>query len=109
MRTLLHYLRWSIGLAAPETRTTVAERECLAHHVVGRKRVVEIGVWHGVTTLRLLKSMAHDGILCAIDPYPSGRLGVNFAERIAHRTVRPLDRGRVRWLRETGAGVGRRF
>src|SRR3712207_5833787 len=108
MRTLLHFLRWKLGLAEAETQTTAAERECLARHAAGRKRVVEIGVWYGVTTARLLGAIPDDAVLYAVDPYTPGRLGVNLQEWIAHGTVRRLSRGRVRWIRDTGASAGER-
>ena len=63
-----HFARWFVGLAGPETQTTVAERDCLCRHAAGCRRVVEIGVWHGVTTCRLRGQMAADGILYAVDP-----------------------------------------
>src|SRR3954466_9025749 len=72
-----HFARWFVGLAGPETQTTVAERDCLCRYAAGCRRVVEIGVWHGVTTCRLRGQMAADRILYAVDPYPVGRLGVS--------------------------------
>ena len=72
-----HFARWFIGLAGPETQATIAERDCLCRHATACRRVVEIGVWHGVTTCRLRGQMAADGILYAVDPYPVGRLGVS--------------------------------
>lgn len=102
MRPLPHLVAWTLGLAAPETQTTSAERDCLARHAAGRRRLVEIGVWHGVTTKRLLSQMASDGCLTAVDPFPRGRLGFSIAERIAHREVSRVRRGTVRWRRLTG-------
>src|SRR5205814_5561841 len=48
------------------------------------------------------QAMAPAGTLWAVDPYPTGRLGFSTQRVIAHRTVRPFDRGRVHWLRTTG-------
>ena len=87
MRVAWHLVLWSFGLAAAETQTSVAERECLAHYAAGRKRLVEVGVWHGVTTCVLRKAMASDGVLFAVDPYPVGRLGLS-AQRLIARTKR---------------------
>ena len=39
MRVLVHLLLWRVGLAQAETQTTPAERDCLARHVSGRKRL----------------------------------------------------------------------
>ena len=60
MRVLTHFLVWRLGLAAAQTQTTPAERDCLALHAAGKRRCVEIGVWHGVTTCRLRAAMAVD-------------------------------------------------
>ena len=107
MTVLVHYLLWSAGLARATTQTTVGERECLARHATGRKRLAEIGIWHGVTTCVLKRAMAPDGVLYAIDPYPVGRLGVCFQQRIALREVALVINGRAEWLRMTGADAAR--
>jgi|RhiMethySRZTD1v2_1073278.scaffolds.fasta_scaffold00202_42 predicted O-methyltransferase YrrM len=103
MRVLTHYVAWRLGLAPASTQTTEAERDCLARHATGRTRVVEVGVWHGVTTKRLRAAMHPDGILTAVDPFPVGRLGFSAQQRIAEREVGSVSNGQVRWLRATGA------
>lgn len=103
VRVLVHYLGWVIGLAAPETQTTEAERECLGRHASGRRRLVEIGVWHGVTTSRLRSVMASDGLLSAVDPFPPGRFGFSAQKQIAHYEVDRIRNGAVRWLETHGA------
>jgi predicted O-methyltransferase YrrM len=105
---LRHYLLWSVGLAGPTTQTTDAERACLARHAAGRKRLAEIGVWHGLTTGVLRRAMDPGGVLFAVDPYPVGRLGVSLPRRIARREVGRVAGGRVEWLRATGADAARR-
>ena len=60
MTPLAHYVGWMIGVCRAETQTTEAERDCLARHARGRRRLAEIGVWHGVTTSRLREAMAAD-------------------------------------------------
>ena len=75
MRVTTHFLLWALKLARAETQTSQAERASLARHAAGKKRVVEIGVWHGVTTKILRAAMAPDGILLGVDPYPKGRFG----------------------------------
>ena len=107
MKVLGHFLKWRLGLARAETQTTEAERACLAGHSAGKRCVVEVGVWHGVTTCRLRAAMAPDGALYAVDPYPVGRLGVSFQRWIAHAEVRRVPNGRVEWVRKTGAEAAR--
>jgi len=103
MKVFTHFGLWSVGLAKAETQTTDAERDCLARHASGKKRLAEIGVWHGVTTCRLRKAMAADAILYAIDPYPVGRLGFSTQYVIGHREVSKVSNGSLKWIRQTGA------
>jgi predicted O-methyltransferase YrrM len=107
MNTIRHFLKWQLGLARAETQTTESERDCLASHAAGKRCLVEVGVWHGVTTCRLRAAMAADGVLYAIDPYPVGRLGISFQQWIAHSEVGRVRNGRVEWVRETGADSAR--
>lgn len=102
MRVFTHYLGWIVGLTKAETQATDAERDCLARHASGRRRLVEIGVWHGVTTRRLRTVMAPDAVLSAVDPFPAGRLGFSAQRRIAYGEVNKIPNGTVRWLRTTG-------
>jgi predicted O-methyltransferase YrrM len=104
---LLHLLLWLFGLARPGSATSVSERDRLAFHAEGRKRVAEIGVWEGVSTSVLRRAMAADGILFAIDPYPPGRLRVNLQQPIARREVARIANGNVEWLRMTGEEAAR--
>jgi predicted O-methyltransferase YrrM len=104
---LVHFLKWQVGLAAAQTQTTFAERDCLARQAQGKRCLVEIGVWHGVSTCRLRTAMADSGVLYAVDPYPVGRLGVSFPRRIARAEVRRVSNGRVEWIRLTGVEAAR--
>jgi predicted O-methyltransferase YrrM len=106
---MAHFVLWSVGMAEAETQTTLEERQCLAHYAAGRRRLVEIGVWHGVTTSLLRRVMASDGELFAVDPFPIGRLGFSMQAHIAHKEVARVLNGTVRWMRLTGAEAGRRF
>lgn len=107
MKVLSHYIAWTIGLAPATTQTTTSERDCLARYAAGRRRVVEIGVWHGVTTKRLRSVMHPDGVLTAVDPFPVGRLGFSVQQQIARREVASVDNGEVAWLRTTGLAAAR--
>jgi predicted O-methyltransferase YrrM len=102
MRPLPHFLLWLIGARDAETQTTARERAALAAHAAGCANVVEIGVWHGVTTSVLRSAMAADGRLWAVDPFPPGRLGFSLQKPIARSEVRRSRNGEVRWIRTTG-------
>jgi predicted O-methyltransferase YrrM len=106
---LLHYALWRFRLTQATTQTTRAERDALARHAGNRRRLVEIGVWHGVTTKRLRAAMPPDAELWAVDPYQRGRLGVSFPELIARSEVGTVENGTVRWVRGTGAEAAAEF
>jgi predicted O-methyltransferase YrrM len=99
MRVATHFALWTLGLSPAETQTSEAERQFLAESAKGRKRLVEIGVWHGVTTARLRAAMAPTGVLFAVDPFPPGRLGFSMQALIAHREVKRVRGGSVKWVR----------
>ena len=102
MRVTTHLVLWGLGLAPAQTQTSPAERRALAAHAVGRSRLVEIGVWHGVTTALLGNVMDREGVLWAVDPFPRGRLGFSAQYDIARRVVGDLESRGVRWVRATG-------
>jgi len=107
--TILHYALWRLRLAEATTQTTRAERDAMARHASRRLRLVEVGVWHGVTTKRLRAAMPPEAELWAVDTYARGRLGVSFPELIAKSEVSTVENGRVRWVRATGAEAAAQF
>jgi predicted O-methyltransferase YrrM len=102
VRPAIHFGLWCLGLAEAQTQTTAEERACLARHALGRTRLVEIGIWHGVTTRVLRAAMAKDGVLYAVDPFPTGRAAFSMQQIIARREVSKAHRGAVVWMRTTG-------
>lgn len=94
----LYWLTYRVGLQPALTQTTVLEQECLTHHAAGRKRLVEIGVWHGVNTRRIRQKMDAGGTLYAVDPFPVGRFGVSWQKKIAHREANVVDNGQLVWM-----------
>lgn len=102
MAAALTFVLWKLRLRQATTGTTRRERDALAENARDRLRAVEIGVAQGVTTKRLRASLAPDGELWAVDPYPANRLGLRFSEMIAHGEVATVENATVRWVRETG-------
>jgi hypothetical protein len=98
---VFEFLLWQLRLRHATTGTTRRERDALARHAHNRRHAVVVGVAQGVTTKRLRASLAPDGELWAIDPYPANRLGLRFSEMIAHGEVRSVENGQVRWVRST--------
>jgi hypothetical protein len=107
MHALLRFVRWRLGLVSVEPWTMPEEAACLVRHATGRHRLAEVGVWEGGTTRRLRSVMAPDATLFAIDPFPTGRLGISYQEPIARGEVARIPNGRVVWLRARGAEAGR--
>src|SRR6185369_5527342 len=98
-KTVKHFLRYLLGLESAHTQTSEAERGALVRHAKGRKRLVEIGVYEGFTTAILAQAMAPDGVLHAIDPFLSGRLGICWGKWVARREVaKAKPSGRVEFV-----------
>jgi hypothetical protein len=107
MSVLLHLIKWQLGLAGPETWTTLEERACLARHAAGKRLLAEIGVWHGGSARELRAAMAPGATLFAVDPYLPGRFGVSIPRIVGMRELRRSTNGTVVWLRMTGADAAR--
>jgi predicted O-methyltransferase YrrM len=109
MRVMTHFARWLVGIDRAESQTNERERAHLVRHATNRRKLVEIGVWEGLTTSSLRRAMPPDAELICIDPYPVGRLGFSTQRIIATTEVNRVRNGRVRWIRATGAEAGRRY
>jgi predicted O-methyltransferase YrrM len=91
-----HLLRYYAGLDDAHTQVSAAEQECLKRHATGKVRVVEIGVFEGVGTRVLAGAVAEGAELFAIDPFLTGRLGINWGKPIARSEIRRANsRGTV--------------
>src|SRR5262249_46462729 len=108
-RTLVRWALWSVGLLTPATQTTAAERACLSRHAQAQSRLIEIGVFNGVTTLELRRTMASDAVLWAVDPFPKGGVGFKLDERTARHTVGRSPNGTVEFVKTTGADAARKY
>ena len=100
MSSALAWLGHTLGLSPADTQTTEGERACLARGAAGKRAIVELGVYHGVSTRVMRSVMAPDGVLTAVDPYPVGRLGVSFERMVAMREAGRAARGTVHWVRQ---------
>lgn len=97
--TLIHVLKYFLGLEPAASQTTEAERVAVGRYLAGRKRLVEIGVFEGVTTAAIARGMDQGAVLYAIDPFFPGRLGVCWGKLIAIPEVQcARSRGRVVFL-----------
>ncbi len=99
-RAPVRWLEHAVGRRGADSQVTPRERACLIRHAAGRRRLVEIGVMHGVTTALLRSVMDLRGTITGIDPHPAGRLGVSFERLIALREIGRPRRGRAVLLRK---------
>ena len=105
MLNSVHYMKYIFGLAAPMTETTESERVCLRKHASGKRRLAEVGCFHGVNTKVFREVMRPDGVIIAIDPYFRclfGIRGFGWARRIAHKEVGSVGNGSVVWVEDLG-------
>ncbi len=105
-KSALHYARVILGIDEPQTQTTSAERELLASFLPGAKRIVEIGVFEGLTTRMLAERSDSDAVIYGIDPFFTGRLGISWGERIARSyNSRHLASGKLRLVPKLSTNV----
>lgn len=84
-KAFTHLIKYLLGLDQASTQTTQKERDAISRLAKGKKRVVEIGVYEGVTTGVIAKALNNDAILYGIDPFITGRIGICWGKAIAKR------------------------
>lgn len=85
---LFHFIGCLIGFDKPHSQTTENEKKAITKYAAGSKCAVEIGVYEGVNTTNIAKTIGSGSILYAIDPFVKGRLGICYYEKIAKQQVR---------------------
>jgi glycosyltransferase involved in cell wall biosynthesis/predicted O-methyltransferase YrrM len=97
-----HRVFAAAGVRVPAAEHSSAEAQLLLRYAAGARCVVEIGVSEGGSAYELAQVIAPDASLYLIDPYPRGRIGVNFSRVTARRLVaKAATNGlRVEWLRQ---------
>lgn len=108
MKNLLNFLLQLLRLRPAMTQTSHEERVCLSRHATGRRRLLEIGVFQGVTTRVLRGAMDKEGRLVGVDPFFKNRLCVCLYEIIARREVKAVKRGSVICIKMRGVPSFRR-
>jgi predicted O-methyltransferase YrrM len=97
MKTLLHTIKFLFRLDTPESQVTDQELQTLIKYLPLTGVVVELGCYEGKTTAHLARNS--NGIVYTIDPFPRGRLGFSYGERIAKTYCRRQGRSNVRFLK----------
>jgi len=99
----VNFLKFLVGLRAPTTSVTAAERSTLAGLARGRRCIVEVGVFEAATSQVFCNEMDPGGKLYLVDPFfPEVRverlLNVSFTRWVATQSVRPWQE-RVEFVR----------
>ncbi len=102
-----HCLRYFLGLDQAATQTTEAERQRLALYARKATRLLEIGVYEGLSTGVIAEAMPDTAVLYAVDPFFRGRLGICWSELIARREVAKSKTGTVRFVRAMSVDAAR--
>ncbi len=87
MRAFVHTVKYFAGMESAQTQTTQAERDCITRFASGKKRCAEIGVFEGLTTGTIARTLDEDAVLYAIDPFLAGRSGICWQLPIAKREI----------------------
>jgi hypothetical protein len=74
MRSLIHLLKFAIGLDAADSQVTERELEMLLRYSSDARTICEIGCFEGRTSVALAGSTS--GKVYSIDPFFHGRLGI---------------------------------
>jgi len=82
MKTLLHLIRYAIGIDSPNSQVTEAELEMLLRYSQGAQRICEIGCFEARTSVALATN-APESRVYSVDPFSKGRLGICYSEWVA--------------------------
>lgn len=87
-REVLHLIKYFFKVDTPNTQTTEKERLAIERYAKDATVAVEIGVFEGVNTVVIGKTIKSAGKLYGIDPFFRGRLGVCFHKYITKLNLR---------------------
>lgn len=107
MRYTFELLRFALGLRGPLTAVSEAEMTLLSEVAGAATYAVEVGVYEGASSRRILQAMPPAGVLYLVDPYFEGVrveqwLGFSGPYWVARRMVAPYGE-RARFVRKTSA------
>ena len=106
-KTLRHYFGVLRGAESPQTQTTCAERDLLGEYLSGKKSIVEIGVFEGLTSRVLAAASDSDAIIYGVDPFFSGRLGISWGLQITKHYNRDyISAGKLKLVKTLSIEVG---
>jgi predicted O-methyltransferase YrrM len=107
MRSLVHMLKFVIGIGVADSQVTDPELEMLLRYSRDAGTICEIGCYEGRTSVALARSTG--GNVYSIDPFFRGRLGICYTEWIAKLNRRRNGAQNLVYIRGLSQDVGRRF
>ena len=81
MKSLVHCVRYVLGLEPPHSQVTQRELEMLLKYCRNARVLCEIGCYEGKISVGLAQNA--DGAVYSVDPFFRGRLGISYGECIA--------------------------
>lgn len=108
------WLKYSIPglLCLRKINTSISQKEAelIRKYALGRKVLVEIGVFEGFSALHERVSMAEDATLFLIDPFASGIIpGLNVQEVLARRHVARSKNGKAVFIKDYSFNVAKNW
>lgn len=88
MKTLIHTLKYFVGIDSPITQVSASELAILTRHARDARVLVEVGTYEGSTTKAIAQST--NGHVHTIDVFHTGRIGICYPEVIARHYCRYL-------------------
>lgn len=85
-----------LGLRSAATQLSEPETALLEELASQAGDVVEIGVFEGRTSRRMIETMPRDGTMTCVDPFFSGRVGISYGHWISRAQVRRARRPDVK-------------
>src|SRR5256885_16675930 len=81
MRSLMHLLKFTVGLEGPASQVTEDELEMLMQYSRGVAVICELGCYEGRSSVAF--ALNTTGAVYAVDPFIGGRLGVCYTEGVS--------------------------
>ena len=105
-RYSVEFLKYLVGMRGPRTSLTSQETALLCALSVDKQSVVEVGVYEGATSQKIVSAIHPNGQLYLVDPFFRGTrmeswLGFSAAEFIARRSLRGRAPNKAEFVRMT--------
>jgi predicted O-methyltransferase YrrM len=107
MRSLIHFLRFTVGLDSPSSQVTEDELHMLMQYSRGAAVICELGCYEGRSSVAF--ALNTSGAVYAVDPFLDGRLGVCYTEWVARIHRRRQRAKNLLFLRGLSGDVVRKF